>query len=115
MTEETIERVFSPRDWNDSVCDVCCKYTGVVLLSDQRVCYDCLLTNFAEAGDPIITEKELEAGFNYPEPSGIIAKNTIQSFLLGFCAAIGFVLVALGPFLMTADEVGQFWAGGLTR
>lgn len=60
------------------------------------------------AWDAHVEEMDYARAFT-PEPSGVIAKNTIQSFIVGFCAAIGFVLVALGPFLMDADEVAKFW------
>jgi hypothetical protein len=48
-----------------------------------------------------------------PTPKGRIAQNTVLgtvgSFLLGIAALAGFLLMLFAPFLMTAEEVANFW------
>jgi hypothetical protein len=36
-------------------------------------------------------------------------KAQVRSFVLGSLATLGFVLIALAPWLMTAEEVANFW------
>lgn len=94
MLESTIQRVFTAPDWNQSTCDVCCDVKDVVLLSDQRVCHNCLLTAFDENGDPTVQESDLVWGNDYQQVAGrtalflvILISAVVTSIAFGFYLA----------------------------
>jgi hypothetical protein len=52
MTEERIEEMFSPRDWNIGWCDRCCETNEwVVNIADIHVCRFCLEKYYSEDGE----------------------------------------------------------------
>src|SRR5688572_14409970 len=73
MNESTIQRVFTSRDWNESTCDTCCKYTGVVLIGDERACHNCLLTAYDEAGDKVVQDSDLHFGNEPFQRTAVVA------------------------------------------
>jgi len=99
MTEETIERVFSPRDWNESFCDICTDRQDVVLLGDERVCRPCLLTEFDESGDKIVKDSDLKDAFSNDWQQKV--KNAARGAAVAMFLA-GFLLAT---FLFEHDEI----------
>lgn len=91
MTEDTIQNTFRFTEWRESDCDVCANRVSVVLLADERVCYDCLLTDFDESGDRIITDADLRDAF-----SNDWVQPTPARAVLAFLLAIALSGVALG-------------------
>jgi hypothetical protein len=100
MNVETIERTFTPKDWKESFCDLCNERMDVVLLADERVCYQCLVCDFDEAGDKVVKDSDLVFGNDYRQK---IANAAIVLLLSGFFAGLVF-----GALLFEAEEISRF-------
>ena len=116
MKEETIEKVFSLRDWFESVCDDCADYKSVVLLADRKVCRDDLELFYDEEGEPLLA-KAFTPQPNEPTIdellSGTSRKAIASNVILGMTAAFISGALFMAALLLDNAEVAAYTAAVL--
>lgn len=114
MKEETIQKVFSPRDWSEGFCAHCCEHGGCVSMADVPTCYGCLEKYYDEDGEALPPNV-----YQPNEPtidellSGTSRKAIASNVILGMTAAFISGALFMACLLMDQSEVAAYTAAVL--